>query len=188
MATTGGEVGTAANNTGGDSSSRPRGGDSQRGRGRGGRGSGGGGRGRGRGGGGGGGAGGGDAGSRPAGRGRARGGGHGHGRGGHGEQHTQQPADQETKGKLPAFKVKSEEEDDDAEVCFICANPISHHSIAPCNHNTCHICALRLRALYKNKDCPHCRVSISYLFSNSFSFGGGQVELTHKIPRLPRHL
>jgi hypothetical protein len=46
-------------------------------------------------------------------------------------------------------------------VCFICANPISHHSIAPCNHITCHICALRLRALYKNKDCPHCRVSIS---------------------------
>jgi E3 ubiquitin-protein ligase ZNF598 len=47
----------------------------------------------------------------------------------------------------------------EGEVCFICANPIIHHSIAPCNHITCHICSLRMRALYKNKDCPHCRVS-----------------------------
>ena len=51
------------------------------------------------------------------------------------------------------------DDDADAEVCFICANPIIHHSIAPCNHLTCHICALRMRALYKNKDCAHCRVS-----------------------------
>jgi hypothetical protein len=51
-----------------------------------------------------------------------------------------------------------EAEDDDAEVCFICANPVAHYSIAPCNHATCHICALRMRALYKTKDCAHCRV------------------------------
>lgn len=62
----------------------------------------------------------------------------------------------------PPSKPKPEngEGDDDAEnedVCFICANPIQHHAIAPCNHVTCHICALRMRALYKNKDCPHCR-------------------------------
>jgi hypothetical protein len=31
-------------------------------------------------------------------------------------------------------------------------------SVAPCNHRTCHICALRLRALYKTKACAHCRV------------------------------
>ncbi|KAK6433329.1 hypothetical protein LTR95_010494 [Oleoguttula sp. CCFEE 5521] len=47
--------------------------------------------------------------------------------------------------------------DDDAEVCFICASPIDHHSVAPCNHRTCHVCALRLRALYKTKACAHCR-------------------------------
>ncbi|RDW64689.1 hypothetical protein BP6252_10340 [Coleophoma cylindrospora] len=51
------------------------------------------------------------------------------------------------------------EEDDDAEVCFICASTISHHSVAPCNHRTCHICALRMRALYKTKDCAHCRTA-----------------------------
>ena len=49
---------------------------------------------------------------------------------------------------------------DGEEVCFICASPVVHHAVAPCNHRTCHICALRLRALYKTKACAHCRVSI----------------------------
>lgn len=50
-------------------------------------------------------------------------------------------------------------DDVEAEVCFICASPVVHNSVGPCNHRTCHICALRLRALYKNKACAHCRVS-----------------------------
>ncbi|KAJ9157545.1 E3 ubiquitin-protein ligase hel2 [Pleurostoma richardsiae] len=53
--------------------------------------------------------------------------------------------------------------DPDAEVCFICANPVIHHSIAPCNHVTCHICALRMRALYKNKGCAHCRTPAPFV-------------------------
>jgi hypothetical protein len=52
----------------------------------------------------------------------------------------------------------------EAEVCFICASPVVHNSLAPCNHRTCHICALRLRALYKTKACAHCRVSESITF------------------------
>lgn len=48
---------------------------------------------------------------------------------------------------------------EDSEVCFICASPIEHLSVAPCNHQTCHICSLRLRALYKTRACAHCRVS-----------------------------
>lgn len=48
---------------------------------------------------------------------------------------------------------------EDSEVCFICASSIDHLSIAPCNHQTCHICSLRLRALYKTRACAHCRVS-----------------------------
>lgn len=51
----------------------------------------------------------------------------------------------------------AEAEDDDSDVCFICASPVDHHSVAPCNHRTCHVCALRLRALYKTKACAHCR-------------------------------
>lgn len=48
---------------------------------------------------------------------------------------------------------------DDGEVCFICASTIEHVAISPCNHQTCHICSLRLRALYKTRACAHCRVS-----------------------------
>lgn len=62
----------------------------------------------------------------------------------------------ETRGKAPA---EGEEEEEDAEVCFICASPVIHQAVSPCNHRTCHICALRLRALYKSKACAHCRVS-----------------------------
>ena len=53
--------------------------------------------------------------------------------------------------------------DGDGEICFICASKIEHISIAPCNHQTCHICALRLRALYKTRACAHCRVSRTYI-------------------------
>lgn len=64
-------------------------------------------------------------------------------------------------GTEPAGAVSKgeEEEEVDAEVCFICASPVEHNAVAPCNHRTCHICSLRLRALYKTKACAHCRVS-----------------------------
>jgi hypothetical protein len=55
---------------------------------------------------------------------------------------------------------KADTDDVEAEVCFICASPVVHNSVAPCNHRTCHICALRMRALYKTKDCAHCRVCL----------------------------
>lgn len=61
--------------------------------------------------------------------------------------------------KVMEAKDEQQEEDVDAEVCFICASPVVHNAVAPCNHRTCHICALRMRALYKTKDCAHCRVS-----------------------------
>lgn len=54
-------------------------------------------------------------------------------------------------------------DDVEVEICFICASPVVHISVAPCNHRTCHICALRLRALYKTRACAHCRVSIFHV-------------------------
>ncbi|KAL8778422.1 MAG: hypothetical protein Q9213_007422 [Squamulea squamosa] len=53
--------------------------------------------------------------------------------------------------------------DGDAEVCFICASTVVHNAIAPCNHRTCHICALRLRALYKTRACAHCRTEAQHV-------------------------
>lgn len=55
------------------------------------------------------------------------------------------------------------EDDAEAEVCFICASPVVHNSVAPCNHRTCHICALRLRALYKTRACAHCRTEAKFV-------------------------
>lgn len=66
-----------------------------------------------------------------------------------------------TEGEAAASKqlvAPATDEPDDGEVCFICASKVEHTSVAPCNHRTCHICALRLRALYKTKACAHCRV------------------------------
>ena len=49
--------------------------------------------------------------------------------------------------------------DSESAICFICADPVRFSAVPPCNHPTCHICSLRLRALYKSKACTHCRVS-----------------------------
>ncbi|KAK9460361.1 uncharacterized protein V1516DRAFT_638763 [Lipomyces oligophaga] len=43
------------------------------------------------------------------------------------------------------------------ETCFICAEPVKYSAVSPCNHRSCHVCALRMRALYKTNACVHCR-------------------------------
>lgn len=48
-------------------------------------------------------------------------------------------------------------------MCFICASPVVYNALTPCNHRTCHICALRMRALYKTRDCAHCRTESQYV-------------------------
>lgn len=49
---------------------------------------------------------------------------------------------------------------DDEEVCWICAEPVKYYAVSDCNHRTCHVCALRLRALYKKTDCTFCKVNM----------------------------
>nr|VWO98916.1 Reducing polyketide synthase FUB1 (EC (Fusaric acid biosynthesis protein 1) [Ganoderma boninense] len=46
---------------------------------------------------------------------------------------------------------------DDGTVCWICAEPVKYWSVSECNHRTCHVCALRLRALYKKTECTFCK-------------------------------
>lgn len=143
----------------GPAAGHSRGGEGQRGRGRGNRGSG---RGRGRGDG---------TGSYRGGRGRGRGG-NNHNFSAPAESEAPKLApgakeallrpSQPTKPKTEAGDGEGEDADND-DVCFICANPIQHHAVAPCNHITCHICALRMRALYKTKDCPHCRTAAPFV-------------------------
>ncbi|KAI9494846.1 hypothetical protein BDB00DRAFT_882690 [Zychaea mexicana] len=43
------------------------------------------------------------------------------------------------------------------DLCFICTEPIVTYAVGNCDHRTCHLCALRLRALYKTKNCALCK-------------------------------
>ncbi|KAH9958342.1 hypothetical protein BC827DRAFT_1345056 [Russula dissimulans] len=43
------------------------------------------------------------------------------------------------------------------DLCWICAEPVKYYAVSECNHRTCHVCALRLRALYKKPDCTFCK-------------------------------
>jgi len=50
-----------------------------------------------------------------------------------------------------------EEEEEEEELCFICTEPVATFAVSECNHRTCHICSLRLRALYKTRNCAYCK-------------------------------
>ncbi|KAJ5280589.1 hypothetical protein N7478_005961 [Penicillium angulare] len=102
-------------------------------------------------------------GSKPRGRG-------GKGSGGRDKAQGQDGAQDTDKSTAPATATvgskslpAATDDADDGEVCFICASPVEHTSVSPCNHRTCHICALRLRALYKNRGCAHCRTESNYV-------------------------
>ncbi|KAF9425296.1 hypothetical protein BGZ76_003328 [Entomortierella beljakovae] len=53
----------------------------------------------------------------------------------------------------------SEAVNDDKEEhsCYICTENIVIFAVSDCNHRTCHLCSLRLRALYKTKNCAFCK-------------------------------
>ncbi|KAJ6537666.1 hypothetical protein B0H19DRAFT_962279 [Mycena capillaripes] len=46
---------------------------------------------------------------------------------------------------------------EDVAICWICAEQIKYYAVSECNHRTCHVCSLRLRALYKKNDCTFCK-------------------------------
>lgn len=50
--------------------------------------------------------------------------------------------------------------EEEGDLCWICAEPVKYYSISQCNHRTCHVCALRLRALYKKTECTFCKVCV----------------------------
>ncbi|KIK62672.1 hypothetical protein GYMLUDRAFT_41590 [Collybiopsis luxurians FD-317 M1] len=99
------------------------------------------------------------------------------GRGGQGNRSTETPADGEgipiasvpdsTDVQLPiavgaenigeAVEAADVLSVDGGDICWICAEPVKYYSLSACNHRTCHVCALRLRALYKKDDCTFCK-------------------------------
>ncbi|KAF5364596.1 hypothetical protein D9758_005587 [Tetrapyrgos nigripes] len=112
--------------------------------------------------------------TKPANRGRGRGGNRGKGRGRGGSRGGGSQGHTDTKGKEPVAEPvteaivdpnpneQTEKEDeqpstDDRDSCWICAEPVKYWSVSQCNHRTCHVCALRLRALYKKMECTFCK-------------------------------
>ncbi|KAL1716434.1 hypothetical protein EV715DRAFT_205332 [Schizophyllum commune] len=82
------------------------------------------------------------------------------------QQNKQAPSDALAKDEQPAEDsaqaasspaAGAEEPDPDVPVCFICAEPVKYYAVSACNHRTCHVCSLRLRALYKKTDCTFCK-------------------------------
>jgi len=65
-----------------------------------------------------------------------------------------------TESAVVAENANATPQDDDSGTCFICREPVKYYSISECNHRTCHVCALRLRALWKRQDCTFCKVCL----------------------------
>ncbi|KAF8266463.1 hypothetical protein EI94DRAFT_1733029 [Lactarius quietus] len=65
-------------------------------------------------------------------------------------------SDTATAAEVSAPQTETQE-DDSQDLCWICAEPVKYYAVSECNHRTCHVCALRLRALYKKLDCTFCK-------------------------------
>ncbi|CAA20857.2 ubiquitin-protein ligase E3 involved in rescue of stalled ribosomes Hel2 [Schizosaccharomyces pombe] len=68
-----------------------------------------------------------------------------------------EPVGTDPVSNVATVDASKEEQDEDEQICFICAEGITYSCVLPCNHRMCHVCALRLRALYKTKECTFCK-------------------------------
>ncbi|KAI9094698.1 hypothetical protein DFS34DRAFT_696181 [Phlyctochytrium arcticum] len=62
---------------------------------------------------------------------------------------------------VPPVVAGSVTSDTEEELCFICADAINWYAVGECNHTVCHLCSLRLRALYKQRTCAYCKTELS---------------------------
>jgi E3 ubiquitin-protein ligase ZNF598 len=73
----------------------------------------------------------------------------------------------------PAVQTQMDPQQDESQeqdLCWICAEDIKYYAVSECNHRTCHVCALRLRALYKKLDCTFCKVRIPSALAAQWTF------------------
>ncbi|KAG0149675.1 hypothetical protein CROQUDRAFT_88755 [Cronartium quercuum f. sp. fusiforme G11] len=49
---------------------------------------------------------------------------------------------------------------EEPDLCFICAEPFQYYALGVCSHRTCHICTIRMRALYKKHECTFCKTEL----------------------------
>ncbi|KAL3666142.1 hypothetical protein V7S43_008931 [Phytophthora oleae] len=50
------------------------------------------------------------------------------------------------------------EEDDEPEICLLCADPIKFYAVGECNHHgICSKCSMRMRLIMDDRNCPMCK-------------------------------
>ncbi|KAM0787208.1 hypothetical protein ACM66B_006447 [Microbotryomycetes sp. NB124-2] len=76
------------------------------------------------------------------------------------QQQPVQPLAPPLTAQQAAAQADEADEDDDGAVCFICAEVAQLWALGECNHRTCHTCSIRLRALYKKKECTFCKTDL----------------------------
>ncbi|KAJ3761707.1 hypothetical protein EV360DRAFT_37272 [Lentinula raphanica] len=76
-------------------------------------------------------------------------------------RHDHEPQEEKLKTdtsiEAPSSVIAADDAEIEGDVCWICAEPVKYYSLSACNHRTCHVCALRLRALYKKDVCTFCK-------------------------------
>ncbi|KAI8371877.1 hypothetical protein BD560DRAFT_395686 [Blakeslea trispora] len=60
-------------------------------------------------------------------------------------------------------RSSEENEEEEGDLCFICTEPVSIFAVSECDHRTCHKCTLRLRALYKTRNCAYCKADQKWI-------------------------
>ena len=50
-----------------------------------------------------------------------------------------------------------------ANLCSICSHPIEFVAQTSCDHEMCSVCAIRMKLLFKSKDCVFCKQPIKYI-------------------------
>jgi hypothetical protein len=83
-----------------------------------------------------------------------------------------------------------EDTSQELDLCWICAEPVKYYAVSECNHRICHVCALRLRALYKKLDCTFCKVRRnvsrrSFVTFSQRTQGTATDSHFHRIPSSP---
>lgn len=82
--------------------------------------------------------------------------------------------DVKSKGKAKIAETPGEVEADEGEICFICAQPVQYYALGVCSHRTCHVCAIKMRALYDKRECTFCKTELSEVIiteDSAASFG-----------------
>ncbi|KAJ2610011.1 hypothetical protein H4S08_003801 [Coemansia sp. RSA 1365] len=64
----------------------------------------------------------------------------------------------EKEGAVSSIDKGDNESNENEPVCLICADTVDFYSVGECDHRICFRCNLRLRALFKSKACPYCKI------------------------------